>query len=432
MATKLLKDLDFGKIINSGEALTEAGKEILTNYRGYMYSNPATCGIVNGFCMEASKYTFDSGLSSILEQVNEFIKKSPISWKLASACESIMNNNSTYSYINKLGVGQVEKLLEMQEQDVVSYIKAGSLKSIQYIPEFRQICKEVYKTTVCEHQAVNYMAKHPISYCIVEKEANKHIFNAFGKTYIIEGAEIKETKCDDKTYNEVNALLEMFSADETGMWVEYNTMRGETMRFTIVEGKDGAKDHLDISKNGKVTESFEEPAKFMEHANMISRPMMTNEKVRFMTACAQVNKVFEGFAHIMMCDNVKCVTTNTNAKLVIIEGKENVFVDCIHSTNTGAWSKSYEYVAEALNDVVKASGIDLKPMYEERINEDVKKMNPEAQAMEQELKESQKAQYDIRKKKIALLAEQYKNDPIKLALLNKVAKDLKILENKTM
>ena len=31
-------------------------------------------------------------------------------------------------------------------------------------------------------------------------------------------------------------------------------------------------------------------------------------------------------------------------------------------------------------------------------------------------------------KKIAMLAEQYKNDPVKIALLNKVAKELAILE----
>ena len=33
-----------------------------------------------------------------------------------------------------------------------------------------------------------------------------------------------------------------------------------------------------------------------------------------------------------------------------------------------------------------------------------------------------------RKKKIAILAEQFKNDPIKIALLNNVAKELAILE----
>ena len=45
------------------------------------------------------------------------------------------------------------------------------------------------------------------------------------------------------------------------------------------------------------------------------------------------------------------------------------------------------------------------------------------------LEANKEAQYSLRKKKIAMLAEQHKNDPVKIALLNKVAKDLSILEN---
>ena len=56
----------------------------------------------------------------------------------------------------------------------------------------------------------------------------------------------------------------------------------------------------------------------------------------------------------------------------------------------------------------------------------------EARVREKEIKEqleaNKEAQYAIRKKKIAMLAEQHKNDPVRLALLNKVAKDLRILE----
>ena len=122
MNVKLLKDLNFSEKINSNEAITEAGKEILNNYRAFVYSNPVTCGIVNGFVLEASKLSFDTGLVSIIESVNAFIKENNISWKLASACESVSNNNSTYNYINKLGVQQVEKLLEMNEADVIAYI----------------------------------------------------------------------------------------------------------------------------------------------------------------------------------------------------------------------------------------------------------------------------------------------------------------------
>ena len=52
------------------------------------------------------------------------------------------------------------------------------------------------------------------------------------------------------------------------------------------------------------------------------------------------------------------------------------------------------------------------------------------EAIKEQLEANKEAQYAIRKKKIAMLAEQYKNDPVRIALLNKVAKDLSILESK--
>jgi hypothetical protein len=85
---------------------------------------------------------------------------------------------------------------------------------------------------------------------------------------------------------------------------------------------------------------------------------------------------------------------------------------------------------EAINQVVKLTGVDLKFMFEERIDEDCKKNNPEMEAIKEQLDATKEAQYAVRKKKIAMLAEQYKNDPVRIALLNKVAKDLSILENK--
>ena len=54
MSVKLLTNLDFAKVINSNEAITEAGKEILKNYRSYVYTKPVTCGIVNGFVQDRS------------------------------------------------------------------------------------------------------------------------------------------------------------------------------------------------------------------------------------------------------------------------------------------------------------------------------------------------------------------------------------------
>ena len=75
MSTKLLTNLNFAELISKTEAITEAGKEMLSRYKGYCYSNPVSCSIVNSFIAEASKYGFDTGLTNILESVNSFIKE---------------------------------------------------------------------------------------------------------------------------------------------------------------------------------------------------------------------------------------------------------------------------------------------------------------------------------------------------------------------
>ena len=421
MSIKLLKDLNFAEKINANEAITEAGIEILKNYRAYVYSNPATCGIVNGFVLEASKLGFDTGLMSILESVNKFISENNISWKLASACESIRNNNSTYNYINKLGVEQVEKLLEMNESDVVSYIKAGSLKNIQYIPEFRQVCKEVYKQNISEHRANNYTVTNPISY--IFKEDESITFSVLGKAYKLNEGKVEEVSCDNMKFNRINKLLEGFKTDGKNIFVEYQAHRNEKYTFTINE------DESLTFEMGNKKETFTEAGKFMEHANMVSKTMMGNEKFRFMNFAAMVNEVFENCSTIVTLDQVKFLNTSNGNQIAIIEGKDNVNLTVFRSMNHEAYSKNYDYVVEAINDVIKLSGVDLRFMFESRINEDMKKLDPEAQAIKEQLEANKEAQFDIRKKKIAMLAEQHKNDPVKIALLNKVAKDLSILEN---
>ena len=66
MSVKLLSNLDFAAKLNSVEAVTESGKEFLKNYRGYMYQNASSCGIVNGFIQESQNYGYDTGIMTIL------------------------------------------------------------------------------------------------------------------------------------------------------------------------------------------------------------------------------------------------------------------------------------------------------------------------------------------------------------------------------
>ena len=113
-----------------------------------------------------------------------------------------------------------------------------------------------------------------------------------------------------------------------------------------------------------------------------------------------------------------------------IRAKNNVNLTVFKSINFGTSSQSYDYVAEALKEVTRISGIDMKSLYEDRINEDVKKANPtEYKNIQEELKASKEAKMELRKKKIAMLAEAHKNDPAIIAVLNKAARDLALLES---
>ena len=428
MNIRLLKDLDFASKINQTEAVTEAGKEMLKSYRGYMYSNAPTCGIVNGFIVEAKNFSFDTGLVSILNSVLDFVNENKISWKLASACESIAASNSNYSYIAKVGIETVGKLLEMKEQDVVSYIKAGSLKSVQYIPEFRAICKEVYNSTVSETRTPTYTITNPVSFVAITENKDQ-FFKVLGKTYKISEGKVEEAVYEDPTFVTVNKLLESFAHDGDNLYVEYKGSHGDVARFTIVESNEAdAKATLEFTK-GEVKETFESADAFREYANNASKVMAMYEKLNWMNAAEIVAKVFENAENIGVVDFVSIMNCTNGTVCAIIEGKENVNLTVFRSYNAGTSCNNYDYMTEALGQVKSLTGVDLKANYANRIDEDCKKQDPEAYKEIAEQLAAQKAELmAARKKKIAMLAEQFKNDPAKIALLNKAARDLAMLD----
>lgn len=427
MNIKLLKDLDFVSKITGCDAVTEAGKELINNYKGYLFTNPSSCGVVNGFIKEAQKYSFDTGLNSILESVLSFINENKISWQLASACESIENNKSTYNYIARTGVELVGKLLEMDESQVVSYIKSGALKGVQYIPEFRSICKQVFNTSINEANTPTYEVSNPISFVYENEDGDKYI-SILRRTYKVnkDNSHVCEAVCDDIKFKTINALLESFTNNDGVLSYEWKS-GFDTCKVTIQESEDGYK--MNLVKGQKINETFDNAVKFNEYCDSISRVMMMNEKLGFMKVTNAISQVFENMDHVFIMDCAKVLRTSTGTICTIIESNDNVAMAVNYSVHNGTYSKEFDYVIEALKEVTKVSGIDLKYLYEERINEDVKKQNPEEyQKIQEELLETKKAEMDARKKKIAMLAEANKNNPAIIAVLNKAARDLSILE----
>ena len=122
MNIKILAEIDFQSIIGESMAQTQTGAELLNKYKSYLLVNEASCSLINSFVKEAAQHTYDNGVNDALNAVAECINANKASWALASACEAINNDKSSYNYINRNAAKQVEKLLEMDEENVV---KAG-------------------------------------------------------------------------------------------------------------------------------------------------------------------------------------------------------------------------------------------------------------------------------------------------------------------
>lgn len=424
MNLNLIKGLSFADKLNMTEAITESGKEFLKNYRGFLYTNPASYGLVNGFIRESAAYKYDNGIATILESVLKYVTENKISWKLASACEIIENSNSQYDYIAKEGCKTAEKLLSMNEAEVVQYIKAGALKSIQYIPEFRNICKEVYGTMhVDEVRTTQYTLTSPISYSIIKE--NETWFAINGYSYCIKEGKVSQSKCDDADFNIINSLLPNFSKVDESLVYEWQANWNEpSYKFTISENE------IKFEKGEGICESFNNVIDFKQYCDNFSSTLFGVTKSNFMNIAMNVARVQEGFDNICEVDTAKVLECANGTIANIVEANDNVNLTWVRSTS-GCTSNEFEYMHEALDQVQKMTNVNLRSSYEARINEDIKKEDPESYAnINEQLKATKDAKIEERRQKIQQLAEAYKNDPTKIAILSSLSKELALLENK--
>lgn len=426
MNLNLIKGLEFADKVNMNEAITESGKSFLKAYRGYLYTNPASYSLVNGFIAEASQYKYDNGVASILEAVLKYVVENKISWKIASACEVIESSTDPYSYISKEGCKIAEKLLEMKESEVIQYIKAGALKSIQYIPEFRNICKEVYGTMhVDEVRTQQYSLTTPISYVLVSEGETWFAVN--GLSYCIKEGKVENKMCEDQTFNTINYLLPNFNkVNEELVFSWCPTFGDKAFTFIIGENK------IQLKKENIVDETFNNTTDFKVYADNFSTTLFGGVRTNFMTIVENVAKVQEGFDNICEVDNVKVLECVDGSVATIIESENNIGVTWNRATGAATNTmKAYDFMHEALDDVKLMTNVNLRESYEGRINEDLKKEDPESYAkINEQLQANKDAKIEARREKIQQLAEAYKNDPTKIAILSSLSKELAMLENK--
>ena len=155
-------------------------------------------------------------------------------------------------------------------------------------------------------------------------------------------------------------------------------------------------------------------------------------KTNFMNIVANVATVQEGMDSICEVDTAKILECADGSIATIVEAKENVALTWNRSAQVKCNEcQSFEYMHEALDQIKSLTNINLRENYQARIDEDLKKEDPDSYAkIQEQLQANKDAKIESRRMKIQQLAESYKNDPTKIAILSTLSKELAMLENK--
>lgn len=408
---KILADMDFQSIIGESMAQTQTGAELLNKYNSYLLVNEANCALINSFVKEAASHIYDNGVHEALTQVSDYISANKASWALATACENINANNSSYNYINRNAAKQVEKLLEMQEDDVVRYVKNGALKNVMFCEAFRNIAKQIFKETPIVEAMADYTVIHPVSF--IESVGDGTCFTIEGRLFKLD---------DDKNITECT-------------WDEVsNTFRVIT---TILESKDSQIDGNSISvKAGNGTYVISEANKVVrEGKEMTVAGLREHNRLVLMTANPrfrnQLAAVLEGIAliaenydNITNMDNA-CIYTTANDKFLVIEGANTLYATLLASNRHPAWTIN-ENAIDTLTFIKTKTNVSLSEQYNNLVKNHLEQVSEQEQ--ENIMKELHEQQIQSYKERIEMLTEKFKNDPVKLAVLSKCAQDLNIAE----
>lgn len=411
MNNKILAELEFNVILNEAMAQTQTGAELINKYKSFLMANESTCRLVNNFVKEAQLCRYDNGVNTVLEQVADYINSNKTIWALASTCESINQNTSSYNYLNRNAAKQVEKLLEMEETEVVKYIKAGALKNVMFCEAFRNIAKQVYKDQPIVEATAEYVKVTPIS--MVENVGDGYCFEVAGSLYKIDDdRNIQEAQWNEvsNTFKTVSQLLEstISSIDEYTI-----TVKAGNATYEIKEAEKVTK----VGKEGTTEMTVEQLRDNNRLVLMATNPRHRNDLAGVLEAIALT---CENYDHIVSMDNVAIYSTK-NDRFMVIESNENIYATLLQSNRNSKWTINEDAIS-ALSFIKTKTNVTLSENYKDVVSKAMATADEkEKETIAEELKEQEVVSY---KERIEALTEKFKNDPVKLAVLSKLAQEI--------
>lgn len=408
---KILADIDFQSIIGESMAQTQTGAEIISKYKSYLMVNEASCALINSFVKEAAQHTYDNGVNEALTQVAEYINENKASWALATACEAINADTRSHNYINRNAAKQVEKLLEMNEHDVVRYVKNGALKNVMFCEAFRTIAKQIFKETPMVEAMADYTVKHPVSY--VENVGDGLCFAIEGKIYKIDDDKnIVESNTAEvsNTFRTIATILESSSTIIDGHDI---TITAGNSKYIISEA-DKCEKVCGDRKESFTAQQLRENNRLVL---MTANPRFRNQLAGVLEGIALIVENYDNVANM---DNVNIYTTK-NDRFIVIEGEDKLYASLLASNRHPQWTIN-ENAVDALTFIKAKTNVNISENYSNMVKKHIEEVSEkEQETIKQELHEQKVLSY---KERIANLTEKFKDDPTKLAVLSKLAADL--------
>lgn len=411
MTNKVLVDLEFSSVIANSYAQTQTGAEMLNKYKAHVMANESSCALVNNFIHEASQCRYDNGVNEALNIVSDYINQNKTSWALATACEAINNNNSSYNYINKNAAKQVEKLLEMEENDIVKYIKAGALKNVMFCESFRNIAKQVFKETPLVESTAEYTKTTPVS--IIENVGDGICFEICGQLYKLN---------DDKTIQEAlwTEVSNTFKTVSQLMESNLVTVDNHTITVNVAGNTYEITESDKVLRKGKDGERNMNVDQLREHNRLVlmtANPRKRNELAGVLEAIALT---CENYDSIVNMDNAAIYCTK-NDRFLVIESNGTMYATLLASNRQAKWTVN-ENTIDALSFIKNKTNATISENYQSSIEKAMENVDEQEKVrISTEFNIQEQQSY---KERIEMLTEKFKNDPVKLALLSKLAQDI--------
>lgn len=402
---KVLIDLPFASLVNEASATTSHGQELIYKYKALVVNEATTCALVNNFLREAQTCLYDGGVYKLVESLTNHLNEVRTSWNLASVCEAILANQSKNNLLNRKAAMHAAGLLEMNESDVVNYIRSGALKGDMYCEGIRMVAKSVFKDLPTTVTTTEYTVKNPVSFC-ESAIGGGVVFQVLGQAFRsnTDGTVVRESLDTSFEFKQINALLESkyTQVDDYGVEVSIGNHQ-----IKIVESGQ-------VHCNGNVytTESFR------EYAALRSRGIRTSQlESQVLEACALLS---EHYDRVSVLDNVAIYTTGKDC-FVVMENGSNLQAQLLSSTHRPKWEIN-ENAINTLEFIKGATGVDLKDRYSAKVNE-ARRILAESEeedmlaALQLESKQNQM-------ERIQALTEKFKNSPAHLEILSRIAAGL--------